>query len=187
MVSIKGFDSYQYSTFSLDKKSSSDSVKELAAFSVQNISNEADSLVAASQIVMMATDIGALNQPVIENFDPKVDPTECQPSLCSFNGECKYQPFTKQYYCLCYGINSGLNCSFNNATQMQTLKDLALNNTKAFKQTTSGLYDTSFLKTVTSQPDLMSDDLFDNVHDLIYQQILNNHVDTSSDTSAHLT
>ena len=48
VLSIKGFQSIQQTTFVLTKKSSSNAAAELSKLVVQNITNEADSLSAAN-------------------------------------------------------------------------------------------------------------------------------------------
>lgn len=54
--------------------------------------------------------------------------------MCSFNGKCKYNTFTKKHYCECDGIRAGKNCTFKNKTEIEMLKNLTFGNSLLFSK-----------------------------------------------------
>ena len=47
-----------------------------------------------------------------------------------------------------------------------------MENAKIFIEKSDGGFDTQFLKLASSQPDLMTDDLVDKLHDIVYSRVL---------------
>lgn len=169
---MKGFTSFATTTFLLAKKSSSSSKSELAKLTMVNVTTESETLKVAKQLSNILQDLGSLSAPPSTLFDPKITPDQCTEEMCGFSGRCVYQTVTKQYYCECYGIKAGRNCTFKNATELEIMRQLALDNAKVFVQKTSGQYNREYLEMLTSNMDLMSYDLFDNVYNLVYDRIL---------------
>lgn len=124
--SLKGFYASKETQFLLTKRSTANSKAELAKLSLNNITSDMQSLTIANQIKQIASDIGSLKKPAVDLFDPKVSAEACNEELCSFNGECQYNTFTKKYFCKCYGIRAGVNCTFKNKTELELARNLTL-------------------------------------------------------------
>lgn len=182
---LKGFFSDAYTTFPLAMKSSSTASAALSSFTLDHVNSEATTLQATSQIQAMAQQLGSLKTPDPNLFAPKLTPDQCNEAMCSFNGQCVYLAFSKQYYCVCSDDWSGRNCSFKNSTQLEQLQNLTLETAKLYNTYAGGDNDLTFLQTASSSIDLMTPDLFDVLTPLIQGQINTVTSGEATDTDAH--
>lgn len=63
------------------------------------------------------------------------------------------------------------------------MRQLTFSNSQVYTQRASGTYNDEFLSMATKNYDLMSDDMFDKVHDIVYQKVLNIQGSTGQDTT----
>lgn len=61
------------------------------------------------------------------------------------------------------------------------MRNLSIGNAKLFAQKSNGAYDTEYLLLASSQMDLMTDDLLDKVHDLLYSKVVHQGASHSID------
>lgn len=85
-----------------------------------------------------------------------------------------FDSYSKKYFCNCNPDKAGVNCTFKNKTELEYIKNLTLKIAQIYNpMSLSGrrTYDQSFLKFVTAQPDLMSEDVVDTIYDILSYQV----------------
>ncbi len=81
---------------------------------VSNVNDEKDAVKTSNQIVGIAKELGKLTDVNSKAFDPKISADQCTTALCSYQGQCNIDSFTKKYYCKCNPGFAGVNCTFKN-------------------------------------------------------------------------
>jgi hypothetical protein len=86
----------------------------------------------SSRIIGIAKDLGKLQEIDTNLFDAKINADQCTDAICSFQGGCSFDSFTKKYFCRCNPGFGGVNCSFRNLTELDIIKNLTLDLCKAY-------------------------------------------------------
>lgn len=112
VVSVKGFEKSAYASFPLAMRAAASSSVALANFQTSTVTTETAALQATTTLQSIAANLGSLQPVNTQAFAPTVQAEVCSSAMCSFNGQCFYQPFQKLYYCNCTAPYAGRNCSF---------------------------------------------------------------------------
>lgn len=122
----------------------------------------------------IAKDLGKLTNVDKKAFNSKISASTCTIAVCSYQGQCNFDSFTRKYFCKCNPGFTGVNCTFKNQTELDILRNKTLSLCKQYNpMSLSGrrTYDYQFLKEVTSSIDLMTEDIHDAIFDIVAFQI----------------
>ncbi len=138
------------------------------------VTDEKDAVRLYSQILEIAKDLGQIKKVDSLAFDSKINADKCTQATCSYSGQCIFNDFKKKYFCKCNPGYAGVNCTYKNATDLQIIRNLTLALCKIYNpMSLSGRnsFDYQFLDMVTTNLDLMTEDIHDAIFDILSVQV----------------
>eukprot|EP00347_Sterkiella_histriomuscorum_P002038 403369714 len=171
VTNVRGFSNQVLNTITLEKRSTADATNDLDNTKVIQASSEIEILSILKQISLISQNLGKLVIIDSERFDPKVEVSQCTSSTCNNKGNCTYLSYTKKYYCSCQIPYGGQNCTFENATQIDDIKQKVLGLAMIYNQLEEKDYELEFLKLASTYKELLSESTYQIILSLITYKI----------------
>eukprot|EP00347_Sterkiella_histriomuscorum_P005798 403355229 len=160
-TNARGFSSQVLSMINLEKSSSANATKDLEKIDTSALELEIDILQKLQQINLIAQNLGKLQVLDSQQFDPRVEVSQCTANTCSNRGNCTYLYYTKKYHCSCKLPFGGQNCTFDNANQIQEIKQKVSEIASIYNGMQEKQFELEFLKLSTSSKEVLSDSTFE--------------------------